>query len=483
MNIRSALAYSFGTRYFSTVVQFISTLILARLLSPGEIGIYSVGASVIMIANTLRDFGTSNYVIQEKELTQGRLRTAFTFTVCIAWLLALAVFFSATPIGNFYAEPGVTLVMQVMAINFALIPFGSISGAILKRDMRFRSLMYIGVSSTLVNSLSAIVFASIGFGFVSLAWSAVLGTTTTVIGNWLAERNAFVMRPSLSERRRVLAFSLRSSVSSIAAEAGHTAPDIVLGRTIGMEGTGLFSRALGYVQMFERFLQDSLHAVMLPYLAEQFRSGGNIRSKLREALPNIASITLLIVGLTGTLTESAFAVLFGPQWSGAVPAAQLLCIGMALRCLSPTLSAAMVASGGIASIMRVSLASTTAKFVLLIALSRYGLTYAAAGFVVAETIGLAVLLWQCSRAHIFNFTDYAVTLLASAPPVLASCATAWLLAAFLPFGDDFVGQITRLALSGTTGVALWLSLIWLTNSAPKSELKKLSASIMRRKRT
>lgn len=52
----------------------------------------------------------------------------------------------------------------------------------------------------------------------------------------------------------MLAFSLRSSVASIAAEAGHAAPDIAV-KTIGMEGTGLFSRALGYVQIFERLFR------------------------------------------------------------------------------------------------------------------------------------------------------------------------------------------------------------------------------------
>lgn len=481
MNLRSALAYSFGTRYFSTLVQFISTLILARLLSPGEIGIYSVGASVIMIANTLRDFGTSNYVIQEKELTQARLRTAFTFTVGVAWFLALVIF-SATPIGEFYAEPGVTLVMHVMAVNFALIPLGSISGAILKRDMRFRSLMYIGVSSTLVNSLSAIVFASLGFGFISLAWSAVLGTATTVIGNWVAERRAFVMWPSLSERHRVLAFSLRSSISSIAAEAGHTAPDIVLGRTIGMEGAGLFSRAVGYVQMFERFLQDSLQGVMLPYLSEQFRSGRDVRSKLCEAAPNIAAISLLIIGLTGTLAEPTFALLFGPQWGSAIPAAQLLCIGMALRCLSPTLSAAMIATGGMTSVMRVSLTATAAKFILLIVLSPHGLIYAAAGFVGAEAFGVFVLILFCRNAQVFDFTDYAATLLRTAPPVVVSCIVASLLARYVPVGSDLLAQIIRLGVSGTAGLMVWLVIIWVTNSAPKVELVRLGVTIIGRRR-
>ena len=480
MNFRSALAYSFGTRYFSTAIQFVATLVLARLLSPAEIGIYSVGAGVIMIAHTLRDFGTSTYIIQESALTPERLRTAFSLTVGIAWLLALALFLAAPPLAAFYNEPGVTLVLRVLALNFVLIPFGSISGALLRRDMRFAALMYVTVASTVVHSTSAIIFAGLGFGFISLAWSAVLGTATTVIGNWIVERKAFLMWPSLSERHRVLAFSLRSSVSSIAAEAGHAAPDIVLGKTIGMEGTGLFSRALGYVQIFERLLQDGLRGVMLPYLSEQFRSGGDVRAKLREAAPNITSVSLLIIGLTGTLADSAIAVLFGPQWSAAVPAAQLLCVGMAVRCLSPTLAAAMVATGGISSVMRVSLVATAAKFALLIALSGYGLVYAAAGFVGAEALGLAVLLWQSSRTKVFYFADYVSSILKTAPPVAAACAAAWLLARYVPYGSDFLGQVTRLGVGGTAAVALWLAFIWVTEAAPKAELKRLGSTLVHR---
>ena len=51
MTIRAALAYTFGTRYFAMGLQLLATIVLARLLTPEEIGVYSVGAAVIMIAH------------------------------------------------------------------------------------------------------------------------------------------------------------------------------------------------------------------------------------------------------------------------------------------------------------------------------------------------------------------------------------------------------------------------------------------------
>jgi len=131
--------------------------------------------------------------------------------------------------------------------------------------------------------------------------------------------------------------------------------------------------------------------------------------------------------------------------------------------------------------MRVSLVATAAKFALLIALSGYGLVYAAAGFVGAEALGLAVLLWQSSRTKVFYFADYAASILKTAPPVAAACAAAWLLARYLPYGSDFLGQAIRLGVGGTAALALWLLLIWAMSAEPKAELKRLGASIIRRR--
>ncbi len=117
MSFRKALFYSFTTRYFAIGLQFFATIILARLLTPAEIGIYSVGAAVVMIAQTLRDFGTSSYVIQEQELSPGRLGTAFSLTVIVAWTIAACLWLGAAELAVFYREEGVRSVMRVMAIN------------------------------------------------------------------------------------------------------------------------------------------------------------------------------------------------------------------------------------------------------------------------------------------------------------------------------------------------------------------------------
>ncbi|MCW8890541.1 MAG: oligosaccharide flippase family protein, partial [Sedimenticola sp.] len=104
------------------VIQIISTLILARILTPEEIGIYSLGAVVIGFAQMIRDFGVSNYLIQEKELTQDRIRTAFGVTVIIAWTAAALLLLFSDTFAAFYDQPGVSSVISIMSISLFFIP-------------------------------------------------------------------------------------------------------------------------------------------------------------------------------------------------------------------------------------------------------------------------------------------------------------------------------------------------------------------------
>lgn len=473
MSIRSALGYSFGTRYATLGLQFLSTIIIARLLTPEDIGIYSVGAGVVMIAHALRDFGTSNYVIQEKELTRERLSAAFTLTVLIAWTLALGLWLLSQPLALFYKEPRVAEVMAVMAFNFMLIPFGSVSMALVRRAMDFRSVMWVGLASTVAQTGSAVFLAATGHGFISLAWAAVCGTLATVVSSMIANPSGFFLKPSLAEIRHILKFSLRSSAASIASEAGHASPDLVLGRTVGMEGTGLFSRTMGYVQLFERLLQDVLRSVMLPYLAGAEREGRDMRAQLIQVLDNVVSVSLFIIGLTAALAQPAIVLLYGTQWEAVIPLAQLLCIAMILRCTFPTLGAALVARGQVGVLMNIQIIATASKFALLIPTSYFGLTYGVIGFTAAEGLNLILLLHYARRSQLFSWRDLLPIYIRNVPIAALGILPSALIVQLQAPPEQPLALLIYLSAAGLMSCGAWFAALMAFDRPPKQELLSL----------
>ncbi len=134
--IRKALALTFLSTNGATAVLFGVTLVLARLLSPEQIGIFSITAVAVSIAQLFRDFGVASYLQHEAELTRAKVATAFGVLLASSWMIAVLVYLTSGPLARFYGEPGVQDVMQVLALGFVFIPFGAVTHNLLTRDYR-----------------------------------------------------------------------------------------------------------------------------------------------------------------------------------------------------------------------------------------------------------------------------------------------------------------------------------------------------------
>ena len=101
-SVRKALIYASGSQYLIKILNFASVIILARILTPKELGIFAIATSVVMIVTEFRLLGTTNYLVREENITKNLVRTGIGLTILICWSLGALVFFSAPAIGQFY---------------------------------------------------------------------------------------------------------------------------------------------------------------------------------------------------------------------------------------------------------------------------------------------------------------------------------------------------------------------------------------------
>jgi O-antigen/teichoic acid export membrane protein len=87
-NVRRALALSFLQNYATTLIQFVASLFIARLLTPAEFGVFSVAMVLVAVAQVLRDFGVADYIAQERDLTVEKIRAAATLAIITGFGLA-----------------------------------------------------------------------------------------------------------------------------------------------------------------------------------------------------------------------------------------------------------------------------------------------------------------------------------------------------------------------------------------------------------
>ena len=168
-NVRRALALSLIERYLTLTVALGSNMVLARLLTPDQIGVYSVSLAVIGVAQALRDFGVGNYLIQERLLDDRQIGTAFGISILIGAALFAAALLMAPWASRYYHEPRMQVTLMLGACNFLLMPFCTVSLSLLRREMRFKRLLYVTLTAAALGSGAAIGLAALGFGENSLA--------------------------------------------------------------------------------------------------------------------------------------------------------------------------------------------------------------------------------------------------------------------------------------------------------------------------
>jgi len=475
--IRASLALSFAERYSALIIQLAASLILARLLTPEEIGVYSVGVAVVGLAHTLRDFGISNYLIQESDLTTDRIRAAFTLTLVVAWLLAALVWLSAPFVAEFYHEDGIVSVMHLLSFNFILIPFSSVTVALLRREMCFGSLYRINVLATLCNALTSVTLAIMGVGFISLAWGGVAGAVATFVTATVLRPETATSVPSLREGRRVFSVGSRLSAASVIHELGYVAPALFIGRILGPGPVAYFSRANGLVSMFDTTVMAGIRAVVLPYFSEEHRVGGRLSSVFLLAASYVVSVAWPLLAFTSLLSYPIIRVLYGDQWDSAVPVAQVLCVAFAFSAVISMAYSLILAMGGVHTLMVAQITREGVKILLILVGTMFSLQAVAWGLLLAEAFAMFMFLALVGKRTGIRFVEMrrpfydgiALTAVSTAFP-------AWVVIAMPPESGSLVFPLVLSALGAT---AAWLSGVYLLKLPIRTEITGLIQQLLR----
>jgi O-antigen/teichoic acid export membrane protein len=325
-SVRKALSLSFTRTAVNFAFNIATVTIVSRLLTPSEIGIFSVAVALVALVHMLRDFGVTEFIIQEKSLNDDLVRTAFTMNLAIAWVLAASIFASSTLIGHFYGDPGVAQVTRVLSLVFVLMPFGTTTLSCMKREMQFKVLIKIQMAETAVRSTSTIALAYIGYSYMSMAWASVAAMTVVVAGCTLLGGPYRVHGLGLTQWRRVLHFGSYRTISDIVAQLGAQSANIVVGKMLGMAAAGFYSRGYGIVNIFRTNVVGAIGVVAFPAYAREHREGNAAPWLFRKSLIYLTAISWPFFAFCALMAHPLIHLAFGNQWDAAVPIMRWLCV-------------------------------------------------------------------------------------------------------------------------------------------------------------
>lgn len=313
------------------VVQFGVTVVLSRLLTPAEIGIFSITAVFISISHTFRDFGVSSYLQQEKDLTPEKIRSAMGLLITTSWIVAAFIYFASDHVAAYFGHPGIGEVMRVLTISFALLPFASLFYALLSRDLQAEKQAIVNVVGTISYAVTCITLAWQGHSYMALAWANVANIAASILIYLPLRPKGTVFVPSFRGWRKPIKFGGGSIFGTLVEDAYSAIPDLVLGKLNGPRSVGLYSRANGLVGIFQQIAGPTVSYNALPYIASHHHAKTPLGPMLAKSTSYLTGFAWPAFLLTAIFSEEIIRLLYGAAWVEAAPLVVLLCAGSAAR--------------------------------------------------------------------------------------------------------------------------------------------------------
>jgi O-antigen/teichoic acid export membrane protein len=459
--VRKSLLLSFADSYLGVALQIASTVIVSRLLTAPEVGTFAVAAVFAALASTFRDFGVGEYLVQEKELNDDAIRAALTVNIAISWLMALILFLASPLAADFYRSDGVGQVMRLQAVSFLFIPFGAVTMSWFRREMNFKPLMIAGIVSNLASFVVVVTLAYRGFGYMSMAWSSLAGICATVLVSlWLRPRH-FPRWPGRRGIAKVVHFGKFASGIYIFGAVGKGAPEMIIGRALDAAAVGVFSRAYGLAEIFNRLVLRTVVLVYLPLFAKEVREQGTPSPAMLRAMSYLTAVGWPFLAFMGLASFAVVRLMYGPQWLESVWLAKIVCLAAAVEIVYFAAKEALLSKGLVRECNNLQMGIQGLRILGLFAVLFWGLEGACWGLLAATFLGALLSHRYLARYIDLSVGDVVRALMPSV--VVTAFCMAPLLIWVLLVPPNESNYLSSASVGGALGVVLWFVGLRVTN--------------------
>lgn len=312
-----------GTQF---VTMSLSTVVLARMLTPADYGLVAMVTAVTGLGQAFADLGLSEATIQRKDINHDQISTLFWINVAIGLGLMLLTIALASPLAWFYKEPRLKGITLLMSLTFLICSLRVQHGALLMRQMRFKSLAIRDIASPAIAVPLAIVMAWRGAGYWTLvALPLMLNLISTAL-SWLMVRWIPALPRRHADVGSMISFGGKVAASYAIITVNRSADNVLIGWYWGAGPLGLYSRAYNLLMLPVRQLSVPASSVSVPAFSRLQEDPERFARYYLRAINVIIWISAPIFGFLFVAAEPVIVLLLGNQWREAAPVFQIFVI-------------------------------------------------------------------------------------------------------------------------------------------------------------
>jgi PST family polysaccharide transporter len=462
-SVRGGVA-ALGAQGGKLLLQLGATVVLARLLTPRDYGIFGMALVVTGFLQLFHDMGLSLVTIQREKITHSEVTALFWLNAAMGLFIALGALALAPLVAWFFDEPRLGPVVAALALAFLLGGVSVQHQALLRRQMRFGRIALLETAALLLGTTAGIGAAASGLRYWSLVVMQLVTSGTALFLSLL-------LCPWLPGRPRrgadvkgLLRFGAHLMGFSVVTYLGRSVDAALLGWRWGATPVGLFGNARRLMQLPLTQLNAPVTQVALPALSRIAHDPERYRAAYLRLLDKLLLLAMPGVACLIAMADWFVALLLGPQWAESGRLFAILGIAALVEPVCGTVGWLLVSQGRSREMLLAGACDAALRFGLVAIALPWGAMGVAVAVVLRLVVSAPLTLLIAGRRGPVRAGDIAGALVAPAAASCAAFAAAAAVRGLLGPGSPFSG----LFLGSAAAAAAALLVLYATRSGRRA---------------
>lgn len=329
--LKYSIIWSAAERFLSQAVQFIVSIVIARLLSPSDYGLIAMTAIFIGISQAFVESGFSTALIRKQDRSEIDESTVFYFNIIIGFIIYIILWLIAPLIADFYEIPILTSVTRIISLSIIFNSFQIVPRAILTSKADFKTQTFASFPATIISGFIGICMAYLGYGVWALVGQQIVYVFFVSIILWRLTGWHPRLCFSFQALNDLFGFSSKLLISGLIDTIWNNSYTLVIGKIFAARELGLYSRAysLGYFPSINiaNILQRGFFPILCKYQNNDLLLVEKYRSFLRQSVFVVTPLMLGIAALAAPIIN----ILLTAKWIEAAPFLRILCFYFVLK--------------------------------------------------------------------------------------------------------------------------------------------------------
>lgn len=442
------------------VFRFFVFAFLARILSPRDFGIFALATIFVDIGRILASSGMAEAMIRSEKADDELANTLFWLAVGRGLTVAVGLGLLAIPIAAILKQPVAAPVIMALGACLLFEPLSLVHNSRATRAFKNKALTAIALTANFTSGASAVIAALSGLGLWSFVVSqvvyGVIGTSLAwMTFPWMPKLGGF----SRARLKEVVKFSGNMMLAQLLGVSVSRAQDFFAGRFLGAASVGQLRVAGRVFDVINQAMIVPLAAVALPTLSRLQDNDQRFRNAYSRMLSLSAMVACPAALGFSAVAADAIPLLFGQQWTPAVPVVQVAGLLAPISVLTFFSGPALTALGRADTVVRFAVLQLVAVTAVALVSVRFGLVALAAAQVARAYLLIPLQLWLFTKAT--GMSGWSV-LRNVVPPAAAALIMAAALHLLAPGLRGWIAEpIPRLAVAVPLGVVIYFGVLLL----------------------